>query len=215
VVRIPLATLYSNARHLLADDHAIGDQPLNDDKLKLGSRLLIGGIAGFVGTMAMTAAMRRLHRRLPEQERYPLTPREIIDSAAGQLDVPLAEETAKDITTAGHFLYGAAVGAMLAVVNPDPGKRSGALYGAGIWLASYMGWIPAVGNLEPATQHPPRRNLLMIGVHLVWGAATAAGMRELVRARRDIIAAGPDKDAPDSASPPRGGGEAEPLNPRA
>ena len=62
---------------------------LKDDKLKLRSRLLIGGIAGFVGTMAMTAAMRRLHRRLPEKERYPLTPREIVDSGSKQLGVPL------------------------------------------------------------------------------------------------------------------------------
>ena len=57
-----------------------------------------------------------------------------------------------------------------------------------------MGWIPAAGILKPATEHPPRRNLLMVGVHLVWGAATAASLRELVRARRDIIATGPDKD---------------------
>ena len=56
---------------------------------RLGSRLVIGAIAGFVGTMAMTAAMRRLHRRLPKRERYPLTPREIIDSTAEQAGVEL------------------------------------------------------------------------------------------------------------------------------
>ena len=51
-----------------------------------------------------------------------------------------------------------------------------------------------MGTLEPATRHPRRRNLLMIGVHLVWGAATAAAMRELRAARemkieqlRDVI----------------------------
>jgi uncharacterized membrane protein YagU involved in acid resistance len=173
---------------------------LKDDRLKLGSRLLIGGIAGFVGTMAMTAAMRRLHRRLPEKERYPLTPREIVDSTAEKLSVPLPDEAAKDVTTATHFLYGAAVGAVLAVTNPDPSKRSGALYGAAVWLASYMGWIPAVGILKPATRHPARRNLLMLGVHLVWGAATAASMKELVKARGDIIATGEDRDAPASPS---------------
>ena len=177
---------------------------MNEDRLKLGSRLLIGGIAGFVGTMAMTAAMRRLHRRLPEQERYPLTPREIIDSGAEQVGVTLPGEIAKDVTTASHFLYGAAVGAILAAANPDTSKRSGAVYGAAVWVASYMGWIPALHTLKPATQHPPRRNLLMLGVHLVWGAATAASIRELVRARRDILADGPDRDAP----PRAGRGEA-------
>jgi uncharacterized membrane protein YagU involved in acid resistance len=169
---------------------------LNDDRLKLTSRLVIGGIAGFVGTMAMTSAMRRLHRRLPAKERYPLTPREIVDSGSKQLGVPLAGEVAKDVTTAAHFAYGAACGAMIAAMNPDPKKRTGAAAGAAVWLASYMGWIPAVGTLEPATRHPARRNLLMIGVHLVWGAATAAAIRELREARETIFKDGPDSDAP-------------------
>jgi uncharacterized membrane protein YagU involved in acid resistance len=167
-----------------------------DDRLKLGSRLIIGGIAGFVGTMAMTAAMRRLHRRLPDKERYPLTPREIVDSGSKQIGLPLAGEVAKDVTTAAHFAYGAACGALIAAMNPDPRKRTGAAAGVAVWLVSYMGWIPAVGTLEPATKHPARRNLLMIGVHLVWGAATAAAMRELRLARETILEDGPDKDAP-------------------
>lgn len=169
---------------------------MKDDRLKLTSRLLIGGIAGLAGTMAMTAAMRRLHRRLPEEERYPLTPREIVDSGSKQLGIPLVGEAAKDVTTAAHFAYGAAMGAMIAAMNPDPKKRTGAAAGAAIWLASYMGWIPAVGTLEPATKHPARRNMLMIGVHLVWGYSTAGAIRELRAARETIFKGGQDKDAP-------------------
>ena len=169
---------------------------MKDDKLKLGSRLLIGGIAGFVGTMAMTGAMRRMHARLPEKERYPLTPREIVDSGSKQFGVALTDEAAKDVTTLSHFLYGAAMGAMIAAANPDPKKRTGAAAGVAVWLASYMGWIPAVGTLEPATEHPVRRNALMIAAHLVWGSATAAAIRELRLARETILADGPDKDAP-------------------
>ena len=172
------------------------DDSSGTDRLNLSSRLVIGGIAGFVGTMAMTAAMRRLHRRLPAKERYPLTPREIVDSGSRQIGLPLAGEAAKDVTTAAHFAYGAAMGAVIAAMNPDPKKRTGAAAGVAVWLASYMGWIPAVGTLEPATRHPARRNLLMIGVHLVWGAATAASMRELRAARETIFKDGPDKDAP-------------------
>src|SRR5919112_191040 len=126
-----------------------------DDRLKLTSRLLIGGIAGFVGTMAMTSAMRRLHRRLPEKERYPLTPREIVDSGSKQLGLPLAGEAARDVTTTAHFAYGAACGAMIAAMNPDPKKRTGAAAGAAIWLASYMGWIPASGRSSPRRSIPP------------------------------------------------------------
>lgn len=159
--------------------------------MKLGSRLVLGAIAGMVGTMAMTSAMRRLHKRLPEHERYPLTPREIIDSAVRPQDEP-----AKDVTVAVHFLYGAACGALLAAANPRPGKAQGAAAGAAVWLGSYMGWIPAVGILKPATEHPARRNALMIAVHFVWGTATAAALTELTNAREAIFAAGPDRDVP-------------------
>ena len=159
--------------------------------MKLGSRLVIGAVAGIVGTMAMTAAMRRLHARLPAEERYPLTPREIVDAAAAP-----PEEPARDITTAAHFVYGAACGALLAAADPKPAKRTGAAAGAAIWLASYMGWIPALNLLKPATGHPARRNALMIAVHLVWGAATAAAMRELAEARETIFAGGEDRDVP-------------------
>lgn len=157
--------------------------------MRLSSRLVIGAIAGMVGTMAMTSAMRRLHARLPEQERYPLTPREIVDAAAAQPD-----ETARDVTTAAHFAYGAACGALLAAADPKMGSGRAAAAGAAIWLGSYMGWVPALNLLEPATEHPARRNALMIAVHLVWGASTAQAMRELAEARETIFAAGEDKD---------------------
>jgi uncharacterized membrane protein YagU involved in acid resistance len=85
---------------------------------------------------------------------------------------------------------------VIGALNPEPSKKSGAVAGAAVWLASYMGWIPAVGILEPATKHPARRNGLMIAAHLVWGWSTAAAMRELVAARETIVGPGPDKDAP-------------------
>jgi hypothetical protein len=163
--------------------------------LKLGSRLIIGAIAGTIGTMAMTSAMRRLHQRLPDEERYPLTPREIIDSA-----IDPEEESGRDLTTLSHFAYGAACGAILAAANPRPGKGEGAAAGVAVWLASYMGWIPAAGLLKPATRHPARRNLMMIGVHFIWGAATAGALRELADARETIFAGGVDKDVPDDDS---------------
>ncbi len=125
---------------------------MNEPKLGLGSRLLIGGIAGFVGTMAMTSAMRRWHEKLPPEERYPLTPREIIDSAAEQQGIELEGEAAKDLTIAGHFLYGAACGAALGAVNPQMSRTSGAVAGVAVWLASYMGWIPAARILKPAPE---------------------------------------------------------------
>jgi hypothetical protein len=105
-----------------------------DERLGLGSRLVIGGIAGFVATLAMTSAMRHLHRRLPGKERYPLTPREIVDSA-----IAPPPSMAPDLTLALHFAYGAGCGALLAAADPRIGRVSGALAGGAVWLVSYMG----------------------------------------------------------------------------
>lgn len=160
------------------------------DRLGWTSRLVIGGIAGFVATMAMTAAMRRLHRRLPAKERYPLTPREIVDQT---LDPP--PSLAPDLTLVAHFAYGAGCGALIAAASPRIGRVAGAVAGGGIWLASYMGWIPAFGVLRPATGHPLRRDAVMLAAHFAWGWSTAEGIRELSEARATIFAAGPDKDA--------------------
>jgi len=166
--------------------------------LRLGSRLVVGAIAGLVGTMAMTSTMRRLHKRLPEGQRYPLPPREIVNAT---VDAP--DEAAKDLTIAAHFAYGAGCGALLAVANPRIGRFTGAAAGSAIWLASYMGWIPAFAILKPATGHPARRNALMIVSHFAWGWATAEAMRELAKARETIFAAGEDRDAKDAPSSPR------------
>ncbi|HEX5183843.1 MAG TPA: hypothetical protein VFW19_11920 [Allosphingosinicella sp.] len=161
------------------------------DDLKLGSRLVIGAVAGFVGTMAVGMALRRLHAGRAPKERSPLTPRAIVDSGAKQ-----AGEAAKEINAAAHLAYGAATGAVLAAMNPDPGKRTGALYGAALWLAGSMGWIPAIADPKPATLHPPRRNFTMIGVHIVWGAATAVAIRALRGAREAVIGNDADRDVP-------------------
>ena len=72
----------------------------------------------------------------------------------GSADIELRSEAAKDITTAAHFAYGALMGAMISAMNPRPSKPTGGgPPPPGDWLASYMGWIPAVGTLEPATRH--------------------------------------------------------------
>jgi uncharacterized membrane protein YagU involved in acid resistance len=168
---------------------------LKDQDLKIGSRLLIGAIAGVAGTLAMTAAMRRLHERLPPKDQYPLPPREIVDSAAHKAVMPLGSVAAKDVTTVAHFAYGAASGALLGMANVMVGPVGGGIAGVGVWLGSYMGWLPRSGLLKPATDHPPRRNLLMLASHIVWGVATARAMRELVAARQTIVADGEDKDA--------------------
>ncbi len=159
---------------------------------RLATRLLLGAIAGAVATLPMTATMRAIHRRLPKQERYPAPPRELIDSAAG--DLP--DAAARDLTLAAHYAYGAATGALIAAVVPRPSRAAGAAAGVAVWAASYLGWIPAAGLLKPATEHPARRNFMMIAAHLVWGTALALALDELQADRDTIIGPGPDRDVP-------------------
>ena len=55
-----------------------------------------------------------------------------------------------------------------------PPPLAGACYGLAVWAGSYLGLLPALGVLKPATEHPVRRIALMIAAHLVWGAALGA-----------------------------------------
>jgi uncharacterized membrane protein YagU involved in acid resistance len=57
----------------------------------------------------------------------------------------------------------------------------GALFGVGVWAASYLGWLPAAGILRPATREPAGRNAMMIASHAVWGASLAVISERLRR----------------------------------
>jgi len=159
----------------------------------LSSRLIVGALAGLTATSFMTAAMRRLHTRLPAIDRYPLPPREITERLAPE---GMREAGSRDASLLAHFGYEAATGALIAAAGTRKSDVTGAALGLGIWAASYFGWVPAFGILAPADEHPPQRNALMIGVHLVWGALTSWTIRELTSARRSMLAGGPLRDAP-------------------
>jgi uncharacterized membrane protein YagU involved in acid resistance len=156
----------------------------------LGPTLAAGAVAGFVATVPMTLFMEALHQRLPAHERYPLPPSEIVEKltadvgAREQVDAP--EHIA--LTLLAHFGYGAATGAVYAplarALHPPP-LLSGVTFGLAVWGASYLGLLPALGILRPATTHPARRNALMIGAHVVWGAALGLLMEQISRSERE------------------------------
>ena len=159
-------------------------------RLSLATRLLFGGIAGFAATVAMTSVMARLHRRLPERDRYPLPPREITEQLTGGTDGQVRRRA-----MAAHFLYGGACGAAVAALRPNPSLAEGATAGVAIWAGSYFGWVPGFGILRPASQHPAPRNALMIAAHLVWGAATVLAIHEIELARGTMLNDRASRDA--------------------
>ena len=145
----------------------------------LTDRLVAGALSGFVATAPMTAVMHQMHGRLKKKQRYPLPPGEIVGATLPGLD----EEAATNATLIAHFAYGAVSGAALAALIPKPTMKAGAMGGVGIWLASYLGWIPTAGILKPATRHPASRNMLMLLAHLIWGTAFALTQRNLLNSR--------------------------------
>jgi uncharacterized membrane protein YagU involved in acid resistance len=149
--------------------------------------LAAGAVAGLAATAPMSLAMDALHQQLPHHERHALPPRKITErltDAVGLKDK--IDETGRYwLTLASHFGYGTAAGALygpLARRAGLPTVASGMAYGLAVWGASYLGLLPVLGVLSPATRHSPRRNALMIAAHLVWGAALGTFVNVLDRA---------------------------------
>ena len=141
------------------------------------NNILLGAISGFAATAVMTGAMELMFRRLPRSEQYPLPPREITMRIAQQsgIERSLDEQQRVAATLAAHFAFGAGAGALYPAFAEKlkvPPAVTGIAYGVAVWIVSYLGWIPALKILKPATAHPFRRNALMIAAHVVWGVAT-------------------------------------------
>jgi uncharacterized membrane protein YagU involved in acid resistance len=139
------------------------------------NRMAAGAMAGLVATVPMTAVMLALHRRLPADEQYPLPPHEITAELADKAGLEEhVDEPGHDMATAlAHFGYGGLTGGLYGTVADRfeaPSAAVGAGYGLLVWAGSYLGLLPALDILRPATEHPARRNALMITAHLVWGA---------------------------------------------
>lgn len=147
---------------------------------------LHGALAGAVATLAHTAVMFVLHPRLPHARRQPLPPLAITSEIAQRTGVETAQRGAglKVATIASHFGFGAAAGSLYGPVEARlRGDRTliGVGYGLAVWALSYLGWIPALRILPPATQHSAQRNVMMILAHVAWGAALAATYGRLRR----------------------------------
>ena len=149
------------------------------------NRVLLGALAGLAATAPMTLAMKLMHERLPREERYPLPPRQVTEGMAEAVGVNehLDEEGREAATWVSHFAYGTACGALYGALSggraPGHPVLAGVGFGVAVWAGSYLGWLPAAGILSPATEHPARRNALMIAAHVVWGAGVGVVLEKL------------------------------------
>ena len=80
-----------------------------------------------------------------------MPPREIME---GALPAPakrtLDEQGRRSATLAAHFGYGAATGALYALLRPRGIILPGAAYGLLVWTVSYFGIMPGLRILQPA-----------------------------------------------------------------
>jgi len=137
-------------------------------------RIVAGAAAGTAAAIPMTAYWEYLHARLPGEPPRPLPPREIVEVAAVKAGVSrqLSERDVQNLTLCAHFCYASATGALfgaLAPRRPAATIGAGVLFGLGVWIGSYLGWLPATGLRHHPRHDQPARTGLMIGGHLVWG----------------------------------------------
>lgn len=147
-------------------------------------KLLKGALAGFVATVPMSLSMLIGWMLLPRREKYHLPPRLITEEITERVGLKkhMDENELIAATVASHFAYGAAFGSLYALFEdqvPLPSRVKGIAAGLAIWVGSYLGWLPVMDILRPATEHPWRRNLVMILAHVVWGMVLGETTRTL------------------------------------
>ena len=136
--------------------------------------VLRGAMAGFAATVPMTIAMEALRAVLPREQQRRMPPREIVDRSVEKTDEGHQVDNADRfvITTAAHFAFGTAAGALygLLVRSRDSSTPTGIGYGLTVWALAYGAVLPAFG-LHPAAEDDTKdRNGVLIASHVVWGA---------------------------------------------
>ncbi len=139
--------------------------------------LVDGGIGGGVGTVAMSLVMLGARRADLVGE---LPPTRMAAALLDVVSVRGGPGWVRDmLAVVLHLGFGAAAGSFFALLRvrlrlPVAPVLQGLAYGLVVWLVSYMGWVPAVGLLPVATRDEPRRPVVMVCAHGVYGAVLGA-----------------------------------------
>ncbi len=139
--------------------------------------LVDGGIGGGVGTVVMSLVMLGARRAGLVGE---LPPARLAAALGDAVGLRVGPGGARDALAAVlHLGFGVATGALFALVcrrprAPIAPALQGLAYGLVVWLVSYMGWVPAFGLLPTATRDEPRRPVVMVLAHGVYGAVLGA-----------------------------------------
>lgn len=147
---------------------------------------MAGTVAGLLATAVMSIAMLAAKRAGLTGE---LPPERISREVLEEVTSPPSEQSEDAVATLLHFAFGAGAGALLGallgrgmpVIVRVP---IGVAYASGVWAVSYLGWIPALGLMPPATRDRPGRVRVMLMAHWVYGGAAAILHPFVARPRR-------------------------------
>lgn len=153
-------------------------------------RLALGAAAGLAGTFAIRLSeivsekiapesMDPIRREpggyLVEQAESPL-------SMKTRLKIP---ETLENLAGQGAgYAYGASFGALYAAARPEGGNiaSEGPVLGLVCWAVGYLGWLPALGIMNPIWKHKPAEIAGPVVRHAVYGLATVAAYDAMEKA---------------------------------
>ncbi len=141
-----------------------------------GLESLVGAVAGSLGTVPMTLFMLAAHRLLPGWQKYALPPEKLTQEVTERANIELDKPQLLGASLVAHLGYGASMGSlynMFARKVELSAVVKGVVFGVAVWAASYLGWLPAANFSEAASEEPTKRNVLMIGAHIIWGVTTA------------------------------------------
>jgi hypothetical protein len=126
---------------------------------------------GLVGAMAMTG-LRTFTQSIGVLEEAP--PDAVIGEHAPQVVRRLTEHHRTAVTEISHWAYGAAGGAMFAVLPRSLRKHplSGPAYGLAIWLGFELGLAPLLGLQHARSPRPLSRAVLALD-HVMYGVVVA------------------------------------------
>ena len=134
-----------------------------------------GAYAGALATTAMTGVMKA--GQWTGFYHLDIAPKEITEVALDKagLRQQMSEGEEIGLTAINHWAYGMGGGAVFGLLRrrldpPLPGAIQGIIFALGIWVISYMGWVPAVGLMPAVWNQRPDRALELLLAHVVYGA---------------------------------------------
>lgn len=146
--------------------------------------ILIGGFAGVLATVPMTAVMLAGKRLGLVGDMPPKLVADVALNARGESDPGAFKATA--VATELHLYVGAINGAVYTTlmnrVGPKlPAALEGALFGIIVWLMGYRGWMPQLKIMPPIEKDRPDRQAVLVISHLVYGAVLGIVARAMRR----------------------------------